>query len=166
MSQLCDGRADVFHEFTRTARKDRPCDACHGEIRRGDRYNLEDVLYEGHWSHTVRCARCQLIFEHLVSMCREHGENDEWPDPNLDCGHEYRERWECDPPAWLAALAFWLPGDPLPAIRSCTLISRYDRERVCAQRGPLYGDRRWAGCMRHSGQPQNEHFRETCVVWS
>jgi hypothetical protein len=119
MSVSCDGRADVFQEYRRKARKRHVCDACNGAIRPGDLYNLEDVLYEGRWSHTVRCARCQLIFEHLVVMCREHGDSEEWPDPELDCGHEYRERWEVDPPAWLAALAFWVPGDPLPHVQPC-----------------------------------------------
>lgn len=121
MSQSCDGRNDIFEQYTRKARKPHRCDACFTEsIRPGDTYTREDALFDGQWSHTVRCSRCQLIFEHLVGMCREHGDGDEWPDPQLDCGHEYRERWEVDPPAWLAALAFWVPGDPLPHVQPCT----------------------------------------------
>lgn len=122
MSQSCDGAADIFRQGTRKARKPHQCDACFTEsIRPGDTYTREDVLFEGRWAHTTRCARCQLIFEHLVDMCRAHGDSDEWPDPNLDCGHEYSERWEIEPPAWLAALAFWVPGDPLPHVNPCTL---------------------------------------------
>jgi hypothetical protein len=40
---------------------------------------------------------------------------DEYCDPELNCGHEYEERWKESPPPEIAALAFWLPGDPLPS---------------------------------------------------
>lgn len=130
MSQSCDGRADIFSAVRLKARKVHRCAACELSIRKGDTYVKESSLYESHWSNTKRCERCDLIFEHLVTMCRAHGDSDEWPDPQLDCGHEYRERWDVDPPAWLAALAFWLPGDPLPSTAPCTVLHRYHPE-VC-----------------------------------
>ncbi len=120
MSVSCDGRADVYEELHRKARKPHRCDACHLTIQPGHRYTRETMLFDGRWDHTTRCARCQLIFEHLVTKCRADTWNEEWPDPSLNCGHEYSERWECEPPEWLAALAFWLPGDPLPCLESCT----------------------------------------------
>lgn len=141
MSQSCDGRNDIYESHTRKARKPHRCDACLTEsIRPGDKYTREDALFEGRWEHTVRCARCQMIFDHLVSMCITHGDSDEWPDPNLDCGHEYRERWEVDPPAWLASLAFWLPGDPLPHVNLCASTAP-----ACQQwrESYVFCDRRW-----------------------
>lgn len=61
-----------------------------------------------------RCPRCQVIYLHLEGRIRAEGDYDQFCDESLNCGHEYEERWEEAPPEWLAALAFWLPGDPLP----------------------------------------------------
>lgn len=136
MSVSCDGAADIYEQRTRKARKEHECEACGGHIRPGDTYTRETMLYDGRWDNTTRCARCQLIFEHLVTMIRSgDGFGEEWPDSRLNCGHEYRERWEVDPPAWLAALAFWMPGDPLPQINPCTPAAR---PTVC-------GTPRWGG---------------------
>lgn len=134
MSQSCDEEPDVYRIFQRRARKMHTCSACHGEIRKGDAYTREDVLFEREWTRTLRCGRCQIIFDHLMMMCRVHGESDEYPDPELDCGHDYRERWEVDPPEWLAGLAFWLPGDPLPSTVACTSLLGMLRVPVHQQR--------------------------------
>lgn len=115
MSEYCDEHADIYRVAQKRARKTHTCSACNGDVRKGDLYTREDVLFEREWTHTIRCDRCQVIYEHLLEMCRLHGEGDEYPNPELDCGHEYKERWGVEPPEWLAALAFWLPGDPLPA---------------------------------------------------
>lgn len=116
MSVSCDERADVWNEKAVRARKAHKCDACELTIRPGDVYTRDKLLYDGEWDTVVRCARCQLIFEHLQPMCSRDGD---CPDRELDCGHEYSERWDREPPEWLAALAFWVPGDPLPATNEC-----------------------------------------------
>lgn len=122
MSVSCDDRADVWNERAVRARKAHQCDACKLTIRRGDVYTRDSLLYDGEWSTVIRCARCQIIFEHLQPMCQRDGD---CADRELDCGHEYEERWDRKPPEWLAALAFWVPGDPLPAITPCTLFSQW-----------------------------------------
>lgn len=139
MSQSCDGQADIYEQRTRKARKAHECEACELPIRPGDTYTRETMLFDGRWENTVRCARCQMIFEHLVTMCRSgDGFEEEWPDSRLNCGHEYRERWGIDPPAWLAALAFWMPSDPLPEVNPCTPAIRPTECRSSPWGGPYY----------------------------
>jgi len=106
------------------ARKEHDCDACGVTIRPGDSYTRDALLHEGTWHVVIRCERCQVIYNHLEQRLQDSG-SDECCARELDCGHEYRERWGQEPPAWLAQLAFWLPGDPLPATRPCTLLATW-----------------------------------------
>lgn len=106
---------DVYEKTQQRSRKQRDCDACELPILPGHGYVRESTLYDGRWEHVVRCARCDLIWEHLQARMP----SGEFADRQLNCGHEYEERWGEKPPEWLAALAFWMPGDPLPATRPC-----------------------------------------------
>lgn len=120
MSQYGEGDScPVLDETWRTSRKDRKCDACKEAIRTGHRYHRTASLYDGSWNVTERCERCQFIFEHLSDCIAKEGDREEYEycHPDLNCGHEYKERWKEEPPPEIAALAFWRPGDPLPISR-------------------------------------------------
>jgi len=115
MSQYGDGdNADVWDVTQRKARKPHKCDACHEPIAPGRTYTRTACLFDGSWDTWIRCERCQAIFVHLSALIAKWGEEEEFCDAALNCGHEYRERWREDPPPEIAALAFWLPGEPLP----------------------------------------------------
>jgi hypothetical protein len=100
----------------RTSRRARKCHACKEPIAVGARYHRTAYLFGGSWEVTARCERCQAIYEYLDAKIRfqPNGPDLEHCNERLNCGHEYRERWGEDPPPEIAALAFWLPGDPLP----------------------------------------------------
>jgi hypothetical protein len=115
MSQYGDGDpVDVCESEWRKARKLHTCSACSEAISPSQKYHRTAILFEGQWQITARCERCEAIFRHLVAKIQKRGECDEYCDMELNCGHEYRERWNEDPPPEIAALAFWRPGDPLP----------------------------------------------------
>jgi hypothetical protein len=106
MSMEADEYCRVYTNETYRARVEYACCACGATIRPGDYYARVFLVGPDGDSETYRrCGRCELMHAHLVAMCREHGA-DEWPDEHLNCGHTYRERWECDPPSEIAALAF------------------------------------------------------------
>ena len=117
MSEYSDADGEEIvrssREF-RLSKIDRKCDACRGAIPAGARYHRTALLYAGKWEVTARCERCQAIYEHLTRRIALAGDCDEYCNDRLSCGHDYRERWNEDPPPEIAALAFWLPGDPLP----------------------------------------------------
>jgi hypothetical protein len=116
MSQYGDGEyCPVWTESSPVARKEHRCHACGETIRVGDRYRYIFSVFDGDGNTTKRCVRCQAIFEHLSSRMKD--DQDEYCNDRLACGHGYRERWEEDPPPEIAALAFWLPGDPVPAVK-------------------------------------------------
>jgi len=117
MSEFGEGDyCPVWEESWRTARKDHNCHACQETIHPGHRYHYTFIVYDGSPDVTKRCERCQLIFEHLSARIRDEGDDEEFCNPTLSCGHEYKNRWGEAPPEWLSALAFWLPGDPLPEL--------------------------------------------------
>lgn len=118
MSHNIDEQYSVYRETPRRARKPHRCDACFADtIRPGDHYTAVATIYDGRVASHNRCVRCQAIHMHLRTLCEP---GDQWPDEQLDCGEEYESHWERKPPSWVAALAFWLPGDPLPAHEPCT----------------------------------------------
>lgn len=115
MSQYGDGEyATGLTDEDRVARKEHCCCACAETIRAGDRYHYVALLFDGTLYVYKRCARCQAIFDHLSKRMRAEGEPNEYCDEELNCGHDYEENWDEPPPEPIAALAFWLPGDPLP----------------------------------------------------
>lgn len=86
----------------RRARKEHRCSACREIILRGDRYWYHTGLLEGDVETTKHCARCHLLFDHLM----ETSGSGEGPDLFLDCGHTYEETHGEAPPDGIAALAF------------------------------------------------------------
>lgn len=125
MSHSCDESYDVYEERDRTARKAHECDACDLPIRKGDRYTTIAIVFDGRAERVKRCARCQMMHEHLRTLAP----GEMWPDERLNCGTLYRSEWDCDPPDWLTALAFWAPGDSLPALNPCTISASLERCR-------------------------------------
>ena len=117
MSQYCDETADVCHRETRRARKPHQCDACDREIKPGELYCRDAILYDGEWSAVTRCACCELIYQHLSQRIRKGGDWDEFCDPELNCGHDYEERWGEEPPPEIAALAFMTPEEAQERLR-------------------------------------------------
>lgn len=110
MCDLVSDAADVYEQQRRRARKRHACEACGETIMPGDTYVHTSSLYDGSWSTWKHCLRCSAIFEAL------HAEA--YPDriaidPALNCGTEWADTFGEVPPH-IEALAFWLPGEPLP----------------------------------------------------
>ena len=106
MSCIADEPCTVYQERYIKARKEHRCDACGCRIRRGSTYSKTSALADGSWEHVIRCGRCEMIYGHLLARFKAEGECDEQPAWALDCGHEYKERWNEEPPPDIAALAF------------------------------------------------------------
>lgn len=104
-----DGHNDVEDGEWRTARKAHECCACDLPIRKGDRYHVLRTLYDGSWSTSKHCARCWTMCDLLAAAPFTDGVV-----LTLDCGVSWEDASGEPPPAYVAALAFWLPGDPLP----------------------------------------------------
>lgn len=115
MSHSIDEAYAVYHEQEQVARKSHECCACELQIDPGQKYTRIYVVFDGRRESYKRCARCQLIHEHLRTLAP--GES--WPDERLACGTLYADEWGTAP-AWLSELAFWRPGETLPAINPCT----------------------------------------------
>lgn len=98
---------DVERSGFRRARKPHRCCACNETIQVGHRYHYSFEIFDGSADSWKRCARCQLIYEHLVAVLPY----DEAPDYELNCGHTYEEVHGEPPPDEIAALAFLSPGD-------------------------------------------------------
>lgn len=111
---MCDGYDDegpeVWSEQWRTARKEHRCYACRETVRPGDRYHVFRSLFDGRWSTTKHCARCWEMVEQIQNADFSNGV----VELGLNCGHTWAELAGEPPPEHIAALAFWLPGDPLP----------------------------------------------------
>lgn len=115
MSQYGDGDVcDISRARWVTARKPHKCDACDEPILPGHRYHKTFWVFDGELSEVKRCARCETIFVHLSDRIDRGGDYEEFCDPELNCGHDYLQRWDEEPPAEIAALAFWLPSDGAP----------------------------------------------------
>lgn len=136
MSHSVDEHYGFYRELRHVARKPHDCCACEIPIVPGDIYYAISAQWEGRVEGWKRCARCQFVHEQLRDICQADGS---WPDEELNCGHTFEERWEREPPAWLAALAFWKPGDPLPHVEPCTPSLRYDYARAIVYRVPYWG---------------------------
>jgi hypothetical protein len=115
VSSFSDGEScEVTDDVWRKARKTHTCSACRETIAPGQRYHRTFYVFEGDPGVVIRCARCEAIYTHLNARMRDEGDHGEYCAAELDCGDTYEERWEEAPPPEIAALAFWLPGDPLP----------------------------------------------------
>lgn len=142
MSVDCgDGEpVDVDTERRVRARKEHKCHACKERIERGHLYVRHTLIYGGTVDETIRCLRCEAIYQELVTIHRDANERarqerwasrqpgyydqkltneqhrllnyeSDWPDVALNCGHEFKERWGREPPDELARLAFMTPAE-------------------------------------------------------
>jgi hypothetical protein len=116
MSHYAEETYDVYHEIRVIARKEHECDSvlCSDPIRPGDNYWRIHTVHDGRHENIKRCIRCQLLHEHLRGLG-----DDMWPSETLACGLDYESEWGNPPPPGIAALAFWRPGDPPPALNLC-----------------------------------------------
>jgi hypothetical protein len=115
----------VDSQRQRRARKEHRCDACKETVERGHIYVRHTVIWGGQVEETVRCLRCDAIYQHLCEIHRTNNEanrrrarethfgdyDTDWPDIALNCGHEFKERWGREPPEELARLAFLTPAE-------------------------------------------------------
>ena len=111
MCDLADGTCDIWNETVRTARKAHRCFGCKAEtIRPGDRYVETRTLFDGSWEGWKHCMRCHAMWKAIHAVA----DFDEHIDPGLDCGETWESAGRGVLPERIAALAFWLPGEPLP----------------------------------------------------
>ncbi len=109
--------ADVDTERRIRAAKEHRCDACKEPIERGHLYVRHTLIYGGTVDVTLRCLRCDAIYQQLVLIHREYNKSHrnsgdrDWPDLALNCGHEFKERWGREPPPELQRLAFMTPQE-------------------------------------------------------
>ena len=110
MCELADGHCDIHRNDLRKAIKDHKCFACDEPIRKGDKYYNGASLFDGSWTWWKRCQRCEAMFDHI------QGETEDLLaiDARLACGETWESVFGCKPPEHVAALAFWLPGEPIP----------------------------------------------------
>ena len=70
-----DGESiDVDTERRVRARKEHKCDACGETIERGHVYTRHVLIYARQVDTTIRCLRCDAIYEQLVVIHRERNE--------------------------------------------------------------------------------------------
>lgn len=138
MSVCCDDGEQVayYRETRRTARKQHDCCACEIQILPGHTYWVIAACWDGRARRWKRCDRCQFIHQELRAICGPKGE---WPDEELNCGHTFEEAHDREPPEYLAALAFWQPGDVLPHVAPCTPSLVFNYERAIVYRVPYWG---------------------------
>lgn len=115
----CDGGFTVDRTSKHQARKEHECCACRGMIQRGELYSYSFTVFDGSPDELRRCARCDVIYDHLYELLKDTSELPAW---DLNCGHSYQERWEREPPPEIARLAFMTAADvlrelPVPPIR-------------------------------------------------
>lgn len=104
-----DDRNAVQSTEIRRSRRDRHCYACDETIARGMLYAHESICYDGRWSTTNRCGRCEAIYQHLLEVVDSYTAVASL----LDCGHDYEDEEAIGkpPPPEVAALAFVTPRE-------------------------------------------------------
>jgi len=107
VSHSVDEQYDVYKESRRKARKPHGCHACGETIRNGDSYTVASIVFDGSARSVKRCARCQVLHEHLRELGAMY---DMWPNERLACGILYEDEWGRVPDD-VARLAFALPGE-------------------------------------------------------
>lgn len=110
MCDIADGYNDITNHEHRTARKEHVCEGCGETIRKGDTYHHTSALFDGHWSTWKHCERCNAMMQALFA----EADDPIAIDPGLNCGETWESIGYGAPPEHVAALAFWLPGEPLP----------------------------------------------------
>ncbi|HMA26007.1 MAG TPA: hypothetical protein VKO62_00110 [Solirubrobacterales bacterium] len=88
------------------ARKPHKCCACGEPIRVGHRYERIAFKWEGEFESLLRCLRCSAMASACQERLRREDAYDEGVAYRLDCGHEWSDRFEEEPPPEVARLAF------------------------------------------------------------
>lgn len=65
---------DVDSQRRMRARKEHRCDACKETIERGHFYVRHTLIHAGEVDETLRCLRCDAIYQQLVVIHREYNE--------------------------------------------------------------------------------------------
>jgi len=112
MCDPADGTCPVWERVRRTARKSHVCEGCTETIDPGTVYFVTSALWEGEWSRWKHCIRCDAMFNAIINANAEFGYYVA-VDPRLDCGESWDSVFGATP-EHIQALAFWLPGDPVP----------------------------------------------------
>lgn len=162
MSDSCDEYYSVYNETRFKARKEHRCDACKEPIPSGVQYTRVFLIFDGGKESLKRCGRCQMIHEHLRELCQSRADGEMWPDERLNCGHSYRDHWEEDPPPFIAALAFWRPGDPLPALNECDGPWERRLDVECRQYGKATRHLQYNGARCRRPDLSDRPHTETC----
>lgn len=103
MSHSVDESYDVYREEVRKAIKEHICDACQRTISKGHTYCSVYIVFDGEAKTVKRCGSCQTMHEHLRKIAEPVGM---WPNEKLNCGSDYEEEWDTEPPEEVVALAF------------------------------------------------------------
>jgi len=110
---MCDIDAEDGQGFGmgmwRAAAKEHKCGACLETIPKGHHYHIWSSVLDGRWASIKHCARCWA----MVKALHASGFADV-VELELNCGETWEDASGEPPPAEVAALAFWLPGEPLP----------------------------------------------------
>ena len=74
---MCDYDYPTVHQSKRIiARKDHNCDECARGIRKGERYEKVDALFDGKWEHYKTCVYClavrDLMADSMDCFCWHH----------------------------------------------------------------------------------------------
>ena len=104
MSCADDDGPSAFTMRVRKARKEHACNACHEAIPKGHRYSYQSGVWDGSPDSFHICLRCRAIQQALEDKNHTF-------QLTLDCGHDWQEVFEEEPPDDIAALAFALPGE-------------------------------------------------------
>jgi hypothetical protein len=139
---------EVYNENIKRAKKDWECDACRQRIERGHLYHETKMFFDDVWEVTRRCARCEALFRFLVPCVRELSSEERCAEA-LDCGHEWKDNFEGEPPVAVQALAFLTPAEAQVLIRRpppTTLDVLFgpeetDEHRIARLLAMLFGDR-------------------------
>lgn len=67
------GRAIIYDEQWRRARKEHFCQGCGRAISRGEQYVAASSLYDGRWSNWNECERCRYYLALLYAQERSEG---------------------------------------------------------------------------------------------
>jgi len=113
MSCEIDGTNEVESSTTQRARKEHRCCACRETIRVGDLYRRTFVVYEREPETFKHCLRCTAMFDAIIRAQRG-ADLDYWERGvawRLDCGHDWQEMFDDDPPPEVARLAFLTPDE-------------------------------------------------------
>lgn len=106
----CGEYNEVQSERYYRARKPHTCCACQETIPVGHLYSYTFTLFEGSAQGFKHCLRCDRMLDILHEKHRA-ADSDWTVDIELNCGHEWKDFFDGEPPPELVALAFMTPDE-------------------------------------------------------